>query len=241
MSRTPRQVRLILVDTRREAFDGFSRLPHLVFPLVKRLSDVLFCLRWAAEEADMRRRYLDELGVRTLNEITPEIHMRWMMKQLRAITDDRGIARNGESPDWTLPLYLPEIVIIVDELSDIMLEIGKDVEAALRRLVPRAREVGIHLVLATQRPWSDVITDEIKALIPSRVAFKMEVPVYSKVILDSSGAEELRGNGDMLIRWQPDAPLIRAQGSWINTRKIVIVTAHWMRQWWVPARFCIGL
>lgn len=186
MSQTPEQVRLILVDTRREAFHAYRGVPHLILPVVNKLSDVLICLRWASAEADRRR-------------LNPGEHR-------------------------------PRIVIVVDEFSEIMLEIGKDVEAAFQNVLSCARDVGIHLILATQRFWPDVLTDEIKANIPCRIAFKTEFPVYSKVILDAPGAEELSGNGSMLIRWQPYSPLIRAQGAWINTSKIVIIAAHWRRQ-----------
>ncbi len=231
MSRTPEQMRLILVDTRRETFFGYTHiLPHMRFPIANSLHDVLFCLRWAVAEADMRRRYLDELRVGAIADLTPAILNGWATNLLQAIADGKAIHRKKRYPDWKIPLYLPDIVIVVDELSDIMQEFGKEVEDGLRKLASCGRDVGIHLILATQNRLlhgHDLVSKEFQTYIPCRIAFKMEYAVQSRTFLGTSGAEELRGKGDMLIRWHPDAPLIRAQSPWISANKRAIVSARW--------------
>jgi len=215
MSRTPEQLRLILVDPKRVEFTAFNDLPHLLVPVINDSKRVAFGLRWAIIEMDKRYKLLQKAGCRNIVSFNTRTQTM------------QGDLFTGESQDnvvETIPEKLPYIVIIVDEVADIMATVGKEVEPAIARLTSLSRAVGIHLILATQRPSVDVITGTIKANIPGRIAFKVSQANDSKTILDCSGAEELIGRGDMLFL-KEGSQLQRAQGAWVDDNEIARVVA----------------
>jgi S-DNA-T family DNA segregation ATPase FtsK/SpoIIIE len=198
---TPDEVRLILVDLKRVELSGYKGLPHLMVPVITESERAKAALRWAV--AEMESRYRRFAGA-TARNVTA-------YNETRADPADR----------------LPYLVIIVDELADLMMREGREVEDPIVRLAQKARATGIHLVLATQRPSVNVLTGLIKANFPSRIAFAMASQIDSRTILDMPGAEDLIGRGDML--YQPaDLPRpIRLQGVFVSDKEIANVTGHW--------------
>lgn len=215
MSRTPEQLRLILVDPKRVEFTAFNDLPHLLVPVINDSKRVAFGLRWAIIEMDKRYKLLQKAGCR--NIVSFNTRTKTMQTDLFNGETQEGASEN-------LPEKLPYIVIIVDEVADIMATVGKEVEPAIARLTSLSRAVGIHLILATQRPSVDVITGTIKANIPGRIAFKVSQANDSRTILDCPGAEELIGRGDMLFL-KEGSQLQRAQGAWVDDNEIARVVA----------------
>jgi len=211
MSRTPEQLRLILVDPKRVEFTCYNDLPHLLVPVINDPKKVAFGLRWAIMEMEKRYRLFQKVGCRNI----VAFNNRQVVKQ-EELFGDEGPADAG--PDDT-PERLPYIVIVVDEVADIMAAVGKEVEPAISRLTSLSRAVGIHLILATQRPSVDVITGTIKANVPGRIAFKVSQSNDSRTILDNPGAEELIGKGDMLFL-REGSQLMRAQGAWVSDEEI---------------------
>lgn len=209
MCRTPEQLKLIMVDPKRVEFTSYARLPHLLVPVVTDTKKVVFVLRQAMVEMDKRLAMLQKSGCKNI----VEFNTRKIVTQLDAFGEDKVLG------DADLPRTLPYLVIIIDELADIMLTAGKDVEPVIARLLALARATGIHLILATQRPDTKVITGTLKANIPGRIAFKTSQGNDSRTILDSVGAETLIGKGDMLMKTS-DGNLLRAQGSYISNEDI---------------------
>lgn len=219
MSRTPEQLRLILVDPKRVEFTCYNDLPHLLVPVINDSKKVAFGLRWAITEMEKRYRLLQKVGCR--NIVAFNTRQTAMQGDLFG-TGEGPSARAPETDD--IPAKLPYIVIVVDEVADIMASVGKEVEPAIGRLTSLSRAVGIHLILATQRPSVDVITGTIKSNIPGRIAFKVSQSNDSRTILDSPGAEELIGKGDMLIL-KEGSQLMRAQGAWVDDDEIARVVS----------------
>lgn len=219
MRATPDQVRLILIDPKRVELGGYNGLPHLLTEVVTNPKRAANALDWAVREMEMRYELLAEVGVR---DITGYNAMH-----------DRGELPTAEEPDpvsGTSYARLPFIVIVVDELNDLMMVAARDVEASICRIAQMARAVGIHLVIATQRPSVNVITGVIKANMPSRLAFSVSSLADSRVILDQPGAEKLIGQGDMLMVTASSSRAQRVQGSWVEEACVRKVVAHWKRQ-----------
>jgi S-DNA-T family DNA segregation ATPase FtsK/SpoIIIE len=219
MRATPDQVRLILVDPKRVELGQYNGLPHLLTEVVVNPKKAANALDWAVREMEMRYDLLAEVGVR---DITGYNAMH-----------DRGELPTEDEPDPDSPKTyerLPFILIVVDELNDLMMVAARDVEASICRIAQMARAVGIHLVIATQRPSVDVITGVIKANIPSRLAFAVSSLADSRVILDQPGAEKLVGKGDMLLLAASSSRTERIQGSWVDEDCVRKVVAHWRRQ-----------
>ncbi|HEX7521624.1 MAG TPA: DNA translocase FtsK 4TM domain-containing protein [Acidimicrobiia bacterium] len=219
MRSTPDQVRLILVDPKRVELGAYNDLPHLLTSVVTNPKKAANALDWAVREMDMRYELLSEIGVRDITGYNAAF--------------DRGDLPTRDDPDpVTGKGYerLPFIVIVVDELNDLMMVAARDVEASICRIAQMARAVGIHLVIATQRPSVDVITGVIKANIPSRLAFSVSSLADSRVILDQSGAEKLIGQGDMLLVSASSNRAQRIQGSWVDEECVHKLVAHWKRQ-----------
>ncbi len=219
MRYTPEQVRLILVDPKRVELGAYNDLPHLLTEVVTNPKKAANALDWAVREMDMRYEVLAEVGVRDITGYNSMF--------------DRGELPTRDDPDpVTGKGYerLPFIVIVVDELNDLMMVAARDVEASICRIAQMARAVGIHLVIATQRPSVDVITGVIKANVPSRMAFSVSSLADSRVILDQPGAEKLIGQGDMLLMTASSNRAQRIQTSWVDEECVRKVAAHWRRQ-----------
>ena len=223
MRYTPDQVRLILVDPKRVELGAYNDLPHLLTEVVTNPKKAANALDWAVREMDMRYQLLADIGVRDITGYNARF--------------DRGELPTTDDPDpVTGKGYerLPFIVIVVDELNDLMMVAARDVEASICRIAQMARAVGIHLIIATQRPSVDVITGVIKANVPSRMAFSVSSLADSRVILDQQGAEKLIGQGDMLLLAAGSGRAQRIQGSWVDEECVSKVVAHWRRQATAP-------
>ncbi len=216
---TPDEVRLILVDPKRVELGAYNDLPHLLTQVVTNPKKAANALDWAVREMDQRYELLAEVGVRDITGYNAAF--------------DRGELPTVDEPDPTTGRgyeRLPFIVIVVDELNDLMMVAARDVEASICRIAEMARAVGIHLVIATQRPSVEVITGVIKANVPSRMAFSVSSITDSRVILDQAGAEKLIGQGDMLLLTASSSRTQRVQGSWVDEECVRKVVAHWRRQ-----------
>ena len=202
---TPEQVRMIMIDPKKVELSHYDRIPHLLVPVVTNMKDAAGVLHNVAKEMEDRYELLGLEHARSLSEM------------------NKARARRGERP-------LPYIVIVIDELADLMMVSPQEVEDYVIRLAQKSRAVGIHLVVATQRPSADVITGMIKANIPSRIAFAVSSQTDSRVILDVNGAETLLGMGDMLFKPLGSSFLQRVQGAYITEEEIAILVNHWRRQ-----------
>ncbi|HEX9505320.1 MAG TPA: DNA translocase FtsK, partial [Acidimicrobiia bacterium] len=223
MRYTPEQVRLILVDPKRVELGAYNDLPHLLTQVVTNPKKAANALDWAVREMDMRYELLAEVGVRDITGYNA------MFDRDELPTKDDPDPVTGRGYE-----RLPFIVIVVDELNDLMMVAARDVEASICRIAQMARAVGIHLVIATQRPSVDVITGVIKANVPSRMAFSVSSLADSRVILDQAGAEKLIGQGDMLLMTASSSRAQRIQGSWVDEECVRKVVGHWRRQTTVP-------
>jgi S-DNA-T family DNA segregation ATPase FtsK/SpoIIIE len=215
MRTTPEQVRMILVDPKRVELGQYNDVPHLLTPVVVNPKKAANALDWAVREMDLRYELLHEVGVRDITGYNAAY--------------DRGDLTADEETGTTYE-RLPFIVVVVDELADLMMVAARDVETSICRIAQMARAVGIHLVIATQRPSVDVITGVIKANIPSRLAFSVSSLADSRVILDAAGAEKLIGQGDMLLATASSSRAQRIQGAWVEEADVHKVVAHWKRQ-----------
>ena len=216
---TPDQVRMILVDPKRVEMGQYNRLPHLLTEVVTNPKKAANALAWAVREMERRYDLLSEAGFRDVNGYN-------------AAYDRGDFSADKLGPGEADPGYqrLPYILIVVDELNDLMMVAARDVEASICRIAQMARAVGIHLVIATQRPSVDVITGVIKANVPSRMAFSVSSLADSRVILDQPGAEKLIGQGDMLLMTASSSRAQRIQTSWVDEDCVRKVAAHWKRQ-----------
>jgi S-DNA-T family DNA segregation ATPase FtsK/SpoIIIE len=211
---TPEQVRLILVDPKRLELGNYEGVPHLYTPIITEPKLASYALRNAVREMERRLKVLAEKGVRNIS-------------QYNALFD--GVTPSlfeGESEHKPLPY----IVIIIDELADLMMLDGKNVEESITRLAQMARAVGIHLILATQRPSVDVITGLIKANFPARVSFRVATKVDSRTILDANGAESLLGRGDMLYLPSGSSRVQRVHAPFVTEKEIAAVVEFWKQQ-----------
>jgi S-DNA-T family DNA segregation ATPase FtsK/SpoIIIE len=202
---SPNEVRLVLVDPKRVELNHYEKLPHLLTPVVTNPRLAANVLTNLIGEMESRYQVMGEARARNLHEL------------------NKARRRNGEAP-------LPHILCVIDELADLMMVAPAEVEDSIIRLAQKSRAVGIHLVLATQRPSTDVITGTIKVNIPARIAFAVASQVDSRVILDQGGAESLLGQGDMLFRPIGTSKLGRIQGAFVTEDEIARITKHWAKQ-----------
>jgi DNA segregation ATPase FtsK/SpoIIIE, S-DNA-T family len=239
MRATPDQVRLILVDPKRVELGNYNDLPHLLGPVVVDPKKAAGALSWAVREMERRYDLLAEHGVRDLAGYNEALSRGELQHPGPAPVEDvvaQVVATTSYAP--TEPVEptddgaerLPFIVIVVDELNDLMMVAARDVEESVVRIAQMARAVGIHLVLATQRPSVDVITGVIKANIPSRMAFAVSSLADSRVILDQQGAERLIGKGDMLLLTANSNVTRRIQSPWVSEEEVRAVVTAWRRQ-----------
>lgn len=209
MARRPDEVRLLMVDPKMVELSVYGKLPHLMHPVVTDMKKAEAILAWAVEKMEERYRLLAQTGVRHISSFNDlgEEQIRERLGTKIATMDE-------------VPTHMPYIVIVADELADLMMTAGKDVEQHIIRLAQKSRAVGIHLVLATQKPTVDVITGLIKSNLPARLAFQVASRTDSRVVLDEMGAEKLLGNGDMLFLWPGTSTLVRGQGTFLSDEEI---------------------
>ncbi|HEY8368387.1 MAG TPA: DNA translocase FtsK, partial [Thermodesulfobacteriota bacterium] len=201
---TPEQARLLMVDPKMLELNVYDGIPHLLLPVVTEPKKAAAALRWGVMEMERRYRLLADAGVRNIDQYN------------RNVREGKVQPKGDEDP----PRPLPYIMIVVDELADLMMVIGREIEESIARLAQKARAAGIHLLLATQRPSVDVITGLIKANFPARIAFQVASRVDSRTILDTNGAEHLLGQGDMLLLPPGSSKLQRIHGAYVSEVEI---------------------
>ena len=208
MLKSPAEVRLILIDPKMVELQNYASIPHLMCPVVTNMKKAGGVLAWAVETMERRYALLSALGVRKLQDYN-ELGEEKIKQKLGQRFD----------PEET-PAHLPSIVLVIDEFADLMAVAAQEVEVSIQRLAQKSRAVGIHVILATQRPSRDVITGLIKANLPTRIAFQVSNRIDSRVILDANGADQLLGHGDMLYIPPGTNRLVRAQGSFVSDEEI---------------------
>ena len=236
---TPKDVRMIMVDPKMLEFSMYEGIPHLLLPVVTEPKKASLALKWAVNEMERRYTLLSDKGVRNIDSYNKKLAGELLEQEEQTVSDEEiieeleEIVEDGDDsvdPD-PIPFvvddgeilehsHLPYIVVIVDELADLMMVAGREVEEHIARLAQKARASGIHLILATQRPSVDVITGLIKANLPSRISFQVTSKVDSRTILDTNGAESLLGNGDMLYMPPGSSRLQRIHGAFVSDAEV---------------------
>ncbi|QDS89165.1 DNA translocase FtsK [Rosistilla ulvae] len=210
MTRRPDEVRMLMIDPKMVELSGYGRLPHLMHPVVTDMKKAEAILAWAVDKMEERYSLLAKVGVRHINGYN----------QLGREELERRFQPENEEEAANIPDHLPFIVIVADEMADLMMTSGKDAETHIIRLAQKSRAVGIHLILATQKPTVDVITGLIKSNLPARLSFQVASSSDSRVVLDANGADKLLGNGDMLFLWPGTSTMIRGQGTYLSDEEI---------------------
>lgn len=214
MTRRPDEIRMLMIDPKMVELSGYGRLPHLMHPVVTDMKKAEAILAWAVDKMEERYSLLAKAGVRHISSYN-QLGEEELLERLEI-----------EDPEERekVPLHLPFIVIVADEMADLMMTAGKDAEQHIIRLAQKSRAVGIHLILATQKPTVDVITGLIKSNLPARISFQVASRTDSRVVLDEMGADKLLGNGDMLFLWPGTSKLLRGQGTYLSDEEIDSVT-----------------
>jgi S-DNA-T family DNA segregation ATPase FtsK/SpoIIIE len=210
MTKRPDEVKLILIDPKMVELSQFKRIPHLMHPVVTDMKKAESLLSWACDKMDERYGYLARAGVRNIQSFN----------QLGAEEIYNRLRPEDEQEQARIPTYMPYIVIVADEMADLMMTAAKEVESHVVRLAQKARAVGMHLILATQKPTVDVITGLIKGNMPARIAFQVTSRGDSRVVLDEMGAERLLGMGDLLFLIPGTSHIVRAQGTYISDGEV---------------------
>jgi DNA segregation ATPase FtsK/SpoIIIE, S-DNA-T family len=230
---TPAELRLILIDPKVLELKTYDDIPHLLSPVVTEPAKSVRALKWAVEEMERRYRMMSAISSRNINSFNEKV--------AAAIAKGKPLGRRvqtGFDPETGEQLFeeeqldyqpLPQIVLIVDELADLMVTIGKEIEVLIQRLSQKSRAAGIHLIMATQRPSVDVITGVIKANLPTRISFKVTSRIDSRTILGEQGAEQLLGRGDMLYKPNTGA-MVRVHGPFVSDEEVEAVADHWRAQ-----------
>jgi S-DNA-T family DNA segregation ATPase FtsK/SpoIIIE len=225
---TAKDVRLIMVDPKMLELSVYEGIPHLLAPVVTDMKDAQNALRWCVAEMERRYKLMAAMGVRNIAGFNRKV--RDAIKAGQPIKDPTWQPMVPDAPELEAdrPLLepLPYIVVIVDELADMMMVVGKKVEELIARLAQKARAAGIHLILATQRPSVDVLTGLIKANIPTRIAFQVSSRVDSRTILDQMGAENLLGHGDMLYMPPGQGVPERVHGAFVDDDEVHAVVEN---------------
>ncbi|RXR30266.1 FtsK/SpoIIIE family DNA translocase [Sphingobium fluviale] len=230
---TPDELRLIMIDPKMLELSIYDDIPHLLSPVVTEPAKAIRALKWAVEQMEDRYRMMASISVRNLANYNEKV------RAARAKGKPLGRkVQTGYDPETHQPIYeeeqldyqiLPQIVVVVDELADLMMTAGKEVEFLIQRLAQKARAAGIHLILATQRPSVDVITGVIKANLPTRISFFVTSKIDSRTILGEQGAEQLLGKGDMLYM-AGGKGLMRVHGPFVSDDEVRLVADHWRGQ-----------
>ncbi|MHB1036523.1 MAG: DNA translocase FtsK [Pirellulales bacterium] len=213
MTRRPDEVRMLLIDPKMVELSPYKRLPHLMHPVVTDMQKAEAMLAWAVEKMEERYALLARAGVRHIS-VYNQLGEEELMDRLKPENDEER---------KQIPVHLPYVIIVADEMADLMMTAAKEVEAHIIRLAQKSRAVGIHLVLATQKPTVDVITGLIKSNLPARISFQVASRTDSRVVLDEMGADKLLGNGDMLFLWPGTSMLLRGQGTYLSDDEITRV------------------
>lgn len=211
MTRSPDEVRMLMIDPKMVELSPYTRIPHLMSPVITDMKKAEAVLAWAVDKMEERYDLLARVGVRHLDNYN-KLGRDKVLERLRINPDSEDAAE--------IPERMPYIVIIADEMADLIMTSGKEVESHIVRLAQKSRAVGIHLVLATQKPTVDVITGLIKSNLPARISFQVASRTDSRVVLDEMGAERLLGNGDMLYLAPGTSSLTRAQGTYISDDEV---------------------
>ncbi|MCA0199215.1 MAG: DNA translocase FtsK 4TM domain-containing protein [Proteobacteria bacterium] len=226
---TPKDVRLIMIDPKMLELSVYDGIPHLLAPVVTEPGKAVMALKWVVREMENRYRAMSQLSVRNVSGYNQRL-----AEAVKAGKTLTRTVQTGFDPGTGKPIYeeqaldmspLPYIVVIIDEMADLMLVAGKDVEAAVQRLAQMARAAGIHVIMATQRPSVDVITGTIKANFPTRISFQVTSKIDSRTILGEQGAEQLLGQGDMLYM-AAGGRITRVHGPFVSDKEVEEVTAH---------------
>lgn len=215
MTRRPDEVRMLMIDPKMVELSPYKRLPHLMHPVVTDMRKAEAILAWAVEKMEERYHLLAQAGVRHISSYN-QLGTEELYERMQPGSDEEKAH---------IPSHIPYIVIVADEMADLMMTSAKEVEAHIIRLAQKSRAVGIHLVLATQKPTVDVITGLIKSNLPARIAFQVASRTDSRVVLDEMGADKLLGNGDMLFLWPGTSTLVRGQGTYLSDDEINAVIA----------------
>ena len=216
MTRRPDEVKMLMIDPKMVELSCYKSLPHLMHPVVTDMRKAEAILAWAVDKMEERYALLARAGVRHITSYN-QLGEEELMERLQPESDEER---------KNIPTHLPFIVIVADEMADLMMTSAKEVEQHIIRLAQKSRAVGIHLVLATQKPTVDVITGLIKSNLPARIAFQVASRTDSRVVLDEMGADKLLGNGDMLFLWPGTSMLLRGQGTYVSDDEINAVVAH---------------
>ena len=216
MTRRPDEVRLLMIDPKMVELSGYAQLPHLMHPVVTDMQKAEAILAWAVDKMEERYRLLARAGVRHLASYN-QLDRQELLARIKPQSSEE---------ESEIPEQMPYIVIVADEIADMMMTAGKEVEQHIIRLAQKSRAVGIHLILATQKPTVDVITGLIKSNLPARISFQVASRTDSRVVLDEMGADKLLGNGDMLFLWPGTSMLLRGQGTYLGDDEINRVVAH---------------
>jgi S-DNA-T family DNA segregation ATPase FtsK/SpoIIIE len=215
MTRRPDEVRMLMIDPKMVELTPYKSLPHLMHPVVTDMKKAEAILAWAVEKMEQRYTLLAKVGVRHLTQYNA-LGREELLKRINPASEEEAAA---------IPTTMPFIVMIADEIADMMMTAGKEIEAHIIRLAQKSRAVGIHLILATQKPTVDVITGLIKSNLPARIAFQVASRTDSRVVLDEMGAERLLGNGDMLFLSPGTSQILRGQGTFLSDEEIGRVMA----------------
>ncbi|MCI8469523.1 MAG: DNA translocase FtsK [Eggerthellaceae bacterium] len=219
MRATPDEVRFIMIDPKRVEFSGYNGIPHLYVPVVTECKEASSALSWGVAEMERRLKLFSKVGARNIGSFNA--------KAKAAKEADEAARAAGQEPEPNeFGDPLPFIVIVIDELADLMMNVGKEVEFSISRIAQLARAAGIHLIIATQRPSTNVVTGLIKANITCRIGLTVASGIDSRVILDSTGAENLCGYGDLLISKPEYAKPLRVQGPYVSDEEINAVVEH---------------
>jgi DNA segregation ATPase FtsK/SpoIIIE, S-DNA-T family len=209
MTRRPDEVRMLMIDPKMVELTPYKSLPHLMHPVVTDMKKAEAILAWAVEKMEERYALLAKVGVRHLTQYNA-LGRETLLERIKPETEEAA----------AIPTTMPFIVMIADEIADMMMTAGKEIEQHIIRLAQKSRAVGIHLILATQKPTVDVITGLIKSNLPARIAFQVASRTDSRVVLDEMGAERLLGNGDMLFLSPGTSQILRGQGTFVSDDEI---------------------